>query len=241
MLLIDGDIIAYRIAWACDEEASSDYATTSCDTFVSNLLLTYQGMTTGYQLYLTGKGNFRHDYAVTAPYKGNRKSRPPPKYLQDIRQHLIEKWSAMVVEGEEADDAIAIDATTLGDYAVMASIDKDFDQIPGIHYDFIKDEEYYVDEVDGLKFFYQQIITGDAIDNIIGVDGIGKQGAEDLIQGCRNEMDMWDIVRDQLGDDRALENARLCWLRREAGQIWEPPTTRSNKEVWYGEATSTTH
>lgn len=241
MMLIDGDIIAYRIAWACENEISVDYAFTSCDTFVSQVLLAYEGMVQGYQLYLTGKGNFRHDYAVTAPYKGNRKSRPAPRYLQDIRQHLIEKWDAVVVDGEEADDAIAIAATTMGDYAIMASIDKDFDQIPGIHYDFVKEEEYYVDEIEGLKFFYQQILTGDAIDNIIGVDGIGKTGAKDLIHGCRNEHDMWDIVRDQLGDERAIENARLCWLRREAGQIWEPPTTRDTREVWYGEATSTTH
>tara|TARA_R110002110_G_scaffold83348_4_gene216372 strand:- start:812 stop:1537 length:726 start_codon:yes stop_codon:yes gene_type:complete len=241
MLLIDGDIIAYRIAWACDEESSEEYAKTSCDTFVSNMLLAYQGKAAKYQLYLTGKGNFRHEYAVTAPYKGNRKSRPPPRYLPSIREHLIKKWDAVVVEGEEADDAIAIDATLIGKDAVMASIDKDFDQIAGTHYDFIKDREYYVEPVEGLKFFYQQIITGDAIDNIIGVDGIGQQGAKDLIQGCRNELDMWDIVRDQIGDERALENARLCWLRREAGQIWEPPTTRDIKEVWYGEETSATH
>jgi len=241
MMLIDGDIIAYRMAWACDDETNVTFAKHSTDTFVSNLLLVYDGMVEGYQLYLTGTGNFRHDYAVTAPYKGNRKARPAPRLLRSIRQHLIEKWGAVVVEGEEADDAIAIAATAIGDYAIMASIDKDFDQIAGVHYDFIKNREYYVEEVEGLKFFYQQIITGDAIDNIIGVEGVGQQGAKDLIQGCRNELDMWDVVRDQLGDDRALENARLAWLRREVGQIWEPPTTRSTEEVWYGEATSTTH
>ena len=241
MMLIDGDIIAYRMAWACDEETNVAFVKSSTDTFVSNLLLVYEGLVEGYQLYLTGTGNFRHDYAVTAPYKGNRKSRPAPRLLRDIRQHLIEQWGAVVVEGEEADDAIAIAATALGDYAIMASIDKDFDQIGGTHYDFIKNREYYVTEVEGLKFFYQQIITGDAIDNIIGVEGVGQQGAKDLIQGCRNESDMWDIVRDQLGDDRALENARLAWLRREVGQIWEPPTTRKSEEVWYGKATSTTH
>ena len=241
MMLIDGDIIAYRMAWACDEETNVEFVKSSTDTFVSNLLLVYEGLVESYQLYLTGTGNFRHDYAVTAPYKGNRKSRPAPRLLRDIRQHLIEQWGAVVVEGEEADDAIAIAATAIGGLAIMASIDKDFDQIAGTHYDFIKNREYYVDEVEGLKFFYQQIITGDAIDNIIGVEGVGQQGAKDLIQGCRNESDMWDIVRDQLGDDRALENARLAWLRREVGQIWEPPTTRSTEEVWYGEATSTTH
>ena len=52
---------------------------------------------------------------------------------------------------------------------------------------------------------------------------------------------MWDICVDQLGRDRALENARLVWLRRFAGQLWSPPDERSNEEVWYAETTSTTH
>ena len=28
-----------------------------------------------YRVYLTGKGNFRNDVAITAPYKGNRRTR----------------------------------------------------------------------------------------------------------------------------------------------------------------------
>ena len=231
MLLIDGDIIAYRIGHACEDEPHVVYAYNSVDVFMENLLDPYKDLC-DYELYLTGKGNFRNDYAVTAPYKGNR-TRAKPRYLQEIREHLIKQWGAMVTEGEEADDAIAIAASQpFSTIPVMASIDKDFDQVPGLHYNFVTGEEYFIDEETGIKKLYAQMITGDAIDNIIGVDGIGATGARDLVHGACNEYDMWDIVRDQLGDDRALENARLVFLRREAGQIWVPPTERDSAEVW---------
>ena len=66
-----------------------------------------------YKVYLTGKGNFRHDIAVTEPYKGNRKEKEKPVHLEAIRQYLIKDWNAVVSEGEEADDLIAIDATAI--------------------------------------------------------------------------------------------------------------------------------
>jgi len=234
MLLIDGDIIAYRVGYACEDEESVLFAYNSADVFMENLLAVYAGMLSGYELYLTGEGNFRHDFAVTAPYKGNR-TRPKPKYLQEIREHLIQQWGAMVTVGEEADDAIAIAASApfSTEYPIIASIDKDFHQIAGTHYNFVTDEEYYIDEETAVKKLYAQMITGDAVDNIVGVDGLGAVGAYDLVHGARNEMDMWDIVRDQLGDDRALENARLVFLRRKAGQIWVPPTERDSEDVWH--------
>jgi 5'-3' exonuclease len=152
-------------------------------------------------------------------------------------------WDAVVVEGEEADDAIATAASTayLNDHPIMVSIDKDFDQVEGLHYNFVKREEYFVSTDQGMKSFYKQILTGDTIDNIIGVDGIGAGGAEDLIGNCRKETDMWDICEDQLGYDRALENARLLWLRRRAGQMWMPPRERSEEGRFYGQATRSTH
>jgi hypothetical protein len=231
MLLIDGDIIAYRVSCACEEEESVIFACHSADLFMEKLLSVYGA----YRLYLTGEGNFRHDYAVTAPYKGNR-TKPKPRYLQQVREHLISEWGAVVSVGEEADDAIAIAASmpfSDRDYPIIASIDKDFYQVAGTHYNFVKGEETYIDEDTAVKNLYSQIVTGDAIDNIIGVDGLGASGANDLLHGAINELDMWDIVRDQLGDERALENARLVFLRRRPGQIWEPPTQREDYEVWY--------
>ena len=225
MMLIDGDIIAYRIAWACDGETTADFAKSSCDTFVSHVLLAYEGHSEMYRIYLTGKGNFRHDYAVTAPYKGNRKSRPPPRYLKDIREHLIDNWDAVVVEGEEADDAIAIDATTLGEYAIMASIDKDFLQVPCWHYNLNRKTLHEVGEFEGLVFFYTQILMGDKADNIFGIKGVGPVKAGKMLLGETTEHGLYcRCVAAYGGDtDKVVENARLLWLRRKEGEIWQPP------------------
>lgn len=230
MLLIDGDIIAYRIACACEgDEVGSSYYKSNLDSYISGVLLKYPEME--YIVYLTGKGNFRHDVAVTAPYKGNRDPNSRPTLLQEVRHYLLEAYDAVVINGCEADDAIATAASTLYlGKAVMASIDKDFDQIAGVHYNFVKDIEYTIEPWEGLLNFYIQIIVGDAVDNIIGVDGMGNVGARDLLQGCTKEGDLWEICVDQIGWDRALENARLVWLQREAGQMWEPPECSITKE-----------
>jgi 5'-3' exonuclease len=226
MLLIDGDIIAYRIACACenDEEGESHYRG-GINSYVSGVLLKYPEM--DYIVYLTGKGNFRYDVAVTAPYKGNRGEKPA--LLEEVRQYLLEAYDAVVIEGKEADDAIATAASTLykGE-AIMASIDKDFDQVPGKHYNFVKGIEYTIEPEEGLLNFYIQILVGDAVDNIIGVDGVGNVGAREMLQYAK-EADKWEMCVDQLGYDRALENARLVWLQREEGQMWEPPVCTLNK------------
>ena len=238
MLLLDGDIFAYRVAWACEAEGSHSDALRYLDECIADVLIEYPEHE--YTLYLTGKGNFRNEVAVTAPYKGNRKKREKPKHLQVIREYMIRQWGAVVTEGEEADDAIAI-AASASPLDVMVSIDKDFNQIAGTHYNFVKGIEYIITEVEGLKLFYQQILTGDAVDNIIGVEGCGEKGALDLIHGCRKETDMWDICRDQLGEERALENARLLWLRRIEGQMWDSPYVRDDKDVHYGAYTEASH
>ena len=58
---------------------------------------------------------------------------------------MISEWNAQVVDGMEADDAIAIKATELDHKAVICSLDKDFKQVPCPMYDYTKkeDEPYY--------------------------------------------------------------------------------------------------
>ena len=73
-----------------------------------------------YQIFLTGKGNFRKKIAVTREYKGNRKQERPV-HLGD-KQHLIDNWKAIVSKDEEADDLIGIWSNP---ESIVTSIDKD--------------------------------------------------------------------------------------------------------------------
>jgi len=224
VILVDGDIVAYRCAFKCNDESEK----TACYTtgsFLSDMISHLYTLIDGepdYKVYLTGKGNFRHDIAVTEPYKGNRKEKEKPVHLEAIRQYLIKDWNAVVSEGEEADDLIAIDATAIPD-SIIVSLDKDFNQVPGKHYNFNKQDLYDVSEDEGLLFFYRQIIMGDKADNIVGVHGIGEKKSQKLLEDL-SEIEMYNKCIELLdSEERVIENARLLWLRREPDQLWEPP------------------
>lgn len=225
MILIDSDIIAYRCGFACKDE-SLKTALRTTDKFVEDVIVFADHADFFYdewRLFLTGKNNFRYEVAITHPYKGNR-TQPKPPHLQEIRKHLVGKWGALVCDGQEADDAIAIEATKLGDDSIMATVDKDFNQVPGWHYNFIKREHYYVDEAEGTRFFYTQLLTGDSTDNIFGLERVGPKKAAKILEDCTNEEEMYTACLEAYGDfKRLLENARLLWLRRKRNEMWEPP------------------
>jgi 5'-3' exonuclease len=243
VILIDGDILAYRVAWSCNDEPLPR-ACSTLDNYIADILCTIDGEEDDYIVFLSGDSadNFRHEYAVSAPYKGNREEAEKPVHLSDMFGHLITKWAAKVAVNEEADDAIAIQATLYGDDAVIVSIDKDFDQVPGWHYNFVKQRKYYVEPEDAMLFFYGQILTGDRIDNIIGIQGVGPVKAyEALAEVEETELNLYNVCVEQymeetdemtreVAEDLVIENARLLWLRRTEGQIWMPPTGDITKE-----------
>lgn len=223
--LIDGDPFAYQAAFSKTSVTEDDAL-----ELVDDLL--YQALNDvdpfweddDYTLFLTGSGNFRFEIAVSYPYKGTRQS-AKPEFLPILRHHMIENWSAVVSEGEEADDLIGIASTELYPSCVVVSIDKDMLQLPGTHYNPVKRTWTEVDEFGGLRFFYQQILMGDNADNIIGLSGVGPKKSERMLENLTTEEELWDaVVQAYDGDiDRIIENGRLLWLRRFPGQLWTPP------------------
>ena len=227
-VLVDGDIIAYRAAFATQDGSLKD-SEEKIEVLLDFILEETLDFPTPdqYEVYLTGSNNFRYELAKSYPYKENRKVAEKPKHLSHVRQYLIDKFGAIVSEGEEADDLIAIEATRCGPDTIVASIDKDMLQIPCRHFNFNKKEWTTVDKFTGLKFFYTQVLTGDAADNIKGLYGIGPKKASKLLEGCNTEESLWQAcVKAYDGNvDRIIENARLLWLRREEGEMWEPPVS----------------
>ena len=223
--LLDGDIFVYRIGFA-SEDVDEKLCLARVTELVTDIVY-FRLNCDDFKAYITGKGNFRNDIAVTAPYKGNRKDLKRPKHYEAIRKHLVD-LGAILVEGMEADDAIAIEATANGGFIV--SIDKDLDQIPGHHYNFVKHEEYFVTEEQGLLNFYKQILTGDRVDNIMGIKGIGPVKADKLLAKCKTEKEMFDVCVKAYNDNgedgvlRTTENARLLWLLRAPNQHYQAPS-----------------
>lgn len=180
-----------------------------------------------YKGFLTGKGNFRDSIAVTVPYKGQRVSEKPV-HLQALRCHLVTSWGFTVVQGIEADDAVGIAAYAVPeDETIMVHIDKDLNQFRGWHYNYKKKEKYHVTEFEGLHSFYTQILTGDRIDNIVGLKGIGPVKAKKVLEKCTNESELYQaVLKAYEGDQqRVLENGQLLWLQRSPNQVWTPPSS----------------
>ena len=224
--LIDSDILCYRVGFASNDGAESE-ALQTLDGFITDLMMEEALLLVNeFEFYLTGKENYRFDIAVTKPYKGNRKAEKPV-HLQALRNHLVDVWGAVISDGNEADDMLAIRQTELGDDSIIVSLDKDLDMVKGWHYNFVKKEKYYTTEEEGQRKFYTQILTGDKVDNIQGVYRCGPKKAEAILAETTTEQEMWEAVVEAHGsEERALEDARLLWMQTKEGELWLPPNQR---------------
>lgn len=224
-ILIDGDILTYRVAFSCEDKSEED-ACDKMDELVEQILeaLAFDSAQANYEVFITGKGNFRHSIQPT--YKAQRKDKPKPRHLSALRGYLVDAYNATISEGQEADDDIATRATELGPDTVIASIDKDFLQVPCHHYNLNKQTLTKVEEFEGIKFFYTQILTGDTADNVFGIKGVGPVKAGKLLDWAVDELDLWQRCVDAYDGNtrKVIENARLLWLRRTEGELWQPPT-----------------
>lgn len=196
--------------------------------------------------FLTGSSNFREKIAKQKAYKGNRDKSVRPIHYQRIRDHLERRLRAKVVDGREADDEVSIQgwATYLNDNdsCVIASIDKDLDQIPGTHYDYKKHVFYTVTMEDARRAFWIQAICGDAGDNVPGCYKLGPKSAESFVdktlQEGLSDSDIWSLIVGLYGlstkvrgcpytledsENVARETAQLVYLQRTRGELWEPP------------------
>jgi DNA polymerase I len=224
-ILIDADPFAYRAALSRDNDTIGGVLQKIDELFENSVeaVKTRFGDDLTYKAFLTGSNNFRKE--ISESYKGNRKAEKPVM-LSLAREYILDNYICELTEGEEADDAIAIQATRLYPHAVIVSIDKDFKQVPCKLYNPTKREWSDVEPWEGLVFFYQQLLMGDRADNIIGVYGLGPAKAAKLLVGCKTEGEMWKrCVEAYKGDtETARMNGKLLWLRREENQVWEPPS-----------------
>lgn len=193
-------------------------------------------------MFVSGENNFRKE--IDPNYKANR-SQPSPKWREVCKQHLIDKYGAIEAHGCEADDYCGIYQS---DSTIICGIDKDLLQIPGKHWSWeivrkdkvVRPSQFHnISELDGLKNFYKQVLTGDTSDNIIGIKGIGPVKASKLIDGLETEEEIYTKVYDvytedceddeemQFNIDRMQKNCNLLWIMRELGVMYEDRTNFS--------------
>jgi 5'-3' exonuclease len=163
---IDADIICYSVGFASENDPVS-FALHSVKRMIEKIMEATNA--DEYVCYLSGPTNFRDDIAVTAPYKGNRKSNKPKHYAK-IREYLTDVHGAIISDNCEADDLIGIACTAPDDNVnICCTLDKDLNMIPGPHYNWKKDELFEISKEEAEDFFIIQLLTGDPTDNIPGL------------------------------------------------------------------------
>lgn len=212
--LIDADVLVYQVAFGC-KGYDLDEVCKVMDGYIYKIVEKFHGVP--YTLILSNTDKtFRHDVAVTAPYKGTRKAEKPEWY-NELREFLLTRWNTeMSPSGLEADDLIGIKANS---QSIISTIDKDLKMIPAKwHYNFTKDTVVKVKR--NLYYFWHQMLTGDRADNIIGLTGIGEKKATALLKGVKLK-DMKDVVMKEYqreftdkAEARFHENAQLLWILR---------------------------
>lgn len=231
--LIDGDILVYRAGFAADAEARSkgfadeDYEREAIGNVKSVLNKLIDKFHPDYRLFLSGSGNFREHVATIKPYKGNRPETAKPKYYKQIKDYMVNHWNAEVVHGREADDALGTAQWAAKDLStIIVSIDKDLDMVPGHHYNWVKDEFYFVPLREAnLRIFYQ-MLEGDVTDNIPGIKGVGPKTIARIWEDCGHELErireaVQGEYRRQYGTEwrQAYEEvAKLLWIERVEGK-----------------------
>ena len=226
--LVDGDIIAYRVGFACQKKDKEtglvtadplSYALHSTKLYV-NQIIDDCGCNS-YTIYLTPKTTFRNK--VRDDYKANRKGIDKPVHIKAIRDYLVNIYKAKVVDNIEADDALGLkqDRNTM-----ICSIDKDLLMCEGNHYNFVNKTFTNVTKKQGTEFFYQQMLTGDSADNILGIRGLGNVKAKKILNNTlRKNWDNMIIDRyiEEFGYDegrnRCVQNSQLLWILQKNKQM----------------------
>lgn len=158
---------------------------------------------------LTGRQNFRKSIPVpkmgkdgtfeVMEYKANRKRIEPTETLTELREYLKSEYkSTMTFDLIEADDALSYTASVLRSNLVfpeaftIVGIDKDLQQIPGKHFNWVKGEFTLQSTEDAERFRKYQLLRGDPTDNVPGLPGIGDAKANKLLTE-NPELDIYDV------------------------------------------------
>jgi len=242
-ILIDGDILAYKVCWAVQQEYEWEdgVITLTCNksemesqihTMVSNWLAEFNH--DQYIICLSDKNNFRKK--ILPDYKGNRKGTRKPMGYKLCVKHIQENYPTKLIENLEADDLMGILATDdQFDENIIISIDKDMKTIPCTYYNMDTKETLIINEAVADYWHLRQTLEGDVTDNYKGCPGVGPVKAANILASLGVNYEGWEAVvhayeKAGLTEEDALVQARVAKILRtedydfEKGEVilWNP-------------------
>lgn len=178
-------------------------------------------------IVLEAEGNFREHYYPE--YKAQRDG-------DILMRKKLSQWvgkefkNVQFAVGEETDDICSKfqwkgykDYIKTGEYSfIVSSCDKDSLTTCGKVYNYCKDEEYEISPLEATRFFCYQILIGDSVDNVLGLNspiskelaaqlgvkhnskGVGETTANNILAPCQTEKECFERVilcyKDVYGD-----------------------------------------
>ena len=199
-----------------------------------------------FQVILSDARNFRKMLDnMEKPYKGNRGPKPDAcGIIRDYFRKYQKAWSSPYCEADDVCAMLHHKQHREGTYnTLLVDIDKDSLNTPGWHMSpsikrkgFITKEAkvFFVESDDASYNFYKQLLTGDTVDNIPGVPGIGPKKADSILKGCRCANEMYAKVLDLYVEEYQelcysevirviIQRGNLLHMRRWPQDFWIPP------------------
>jgi DNA polymerase-1 len=236
--LIDGNSYAYRAYYAIKElSTSGGFPTNAIYGFINMLLKIIRekkpdGIVVSFDSPVPTK---RH--LIFEEYKAHRPE--TPRGLVEQMPHIWKLISAFNIKifempGYEADDIIGTVAKRLASQGVdvfIVTADKDMLQLIGRGikiYDPMKDrilDEEYIQERFGVgseRIPEYMALTGDTVDNIPGIKGIGEKTAKELLSGVRSLEEMLsniDLIKKEKLKKLIAENIDIVRLSQTLATI----------------------
>ena len=245
--LIDADTLVYSAALSAEKPIDWGDGLWSLHAFMDDALQRFATLLDGIKdavqpdaIVMTlsdddSAGRWRN--TVMPTYKMNRKKTRRPVVYNPLRAWVHESFTTFERPRLEGDDILGILSThpaLIKGEKVVVSIDKDMKTIPGLHFNYGKDEGIYsVDEQEADYNHLFQTLMGDTTDGYPGCPGVGAKGAAKILDGVTGPM--WPAVvkayeKAGLSETIALENARVARILRASDydfktkevKLWTP-------------------
>lgn len=136
------------------------------------------------------KNVFRHSISQIKEYKGNRRKEDPYMYpgkyedMAYVYEYISKRYFSLFNKELEADDLLSM---LQNENTFIFSHDKDLKQVPGFHWNISSGDLFFISIEEANFNLFSQLLTGDATDNISGLEGFGPKGLEKLLSEVNND------------------------------------------------------
>ena len=128
------------------------------------------------------------------------------------KSYIQKRYMTLIFDDLEADDLLAmlqdLDAT------FILSQDKDLKQVVGWHLDRETNSLTYTSEEDAIRMISFQMLTGDTVDNIPGLKGVGPDKASKLLDDIEGVPQLFACLKayiDKYGAIQGMDTFNEMW------------------------------